>query len=77
MEFNLLIFKNQLTPVKYSIGQMNKYQTKIMILVETKLQGLKPDEPDYLLRLKLNSEDFQDIFNLGWLAGKEPIHFSF
>ena len=72
MEFNLLIFKNQLEPVKYSIGQMNRFGAKLAILEQTTIPGTGTDEPDTILTIKLLSGNIEDVFHLGWKAAKEP-----
>jgi hypothetical protein len=75
MKFSILIFKGQIDAVKYSVGQMNRYEKKIMILEEINLSGVQSGEPDMQLILFLCSENLFDIFRLGWDAAKQPITF--
>ena len=73
MKFSILLFKKQINAVKYSIGQMNRYDKKIMILEEIHLTGMKTDEPDVELILYLCSGNISDIYQMGWDSAKQPI----
>lgn len=75
MKFSILLFSEQCHSVKYAVGQMNRYEKKFMILEEIKLSGVQSGEPDLQLILFLCSENLSDIFQLGWDASKEKIHF--
>jgi hypothetical protein len=75
MKFSLLIQSEQCHSVKYAIGQMNRYEKKIMILEEIQLSGVQSGEPDVQLILFLCSENLSDIFQIGWASAKEKIHF--
>lgn len=76
MKFSLLLFSGQCHAVKYAIGQMNRYEKKIIILEKIHLTGMKTDEPDVQLILYLCSENLADIFQLGWDSAKQPITFN-
>ena len=76
MKFSILLFKGQCDAVKYAIGQMNRYEKKIIILEEIRLSGKPTGEPDNELILFLYSENVADIFQLGWDAAKQPITFN-